>query len=238
MKTQWICSVGVCIGSMLGVFATACDRDEEEGNGDGRCYVSADCRGGERCDSGFCVAIETEDGDTDDSEPDDSGPNDSGPNDSGPNDSGPNDSGPNDSGPDDSGPDDSGPDDSGPDDSGPAPGCEEGEFSCVVDHIEACTEGEWEQFTCSEVCAAQGYTSSGCSDAQQCACDGFADQACATGVAGFCTCLESAGESCSDEDFISFYQSCFAGSAPEFACFSYYVSNGQIDCTSAVEACL
>jgi hypothetical protein len=222
MKTEWIWSLGASIGLVLGTVLAGCQHDDEQEGRSGACLVISDCNGGEQCEAGLCVPIVGGEDDDDGTSEDD----------------GPADSGPADSGPAGTGPGGSGPADSGPADSGPSADCDEGEFSCEVDHIEACVDGGWEQYTCDEICATDGYTSSGCSSADQCGCDGFADEDCATGVGAFCACLASAGESCSDDEFVSFYQECRSGAAPELECFADYVSGNQVDCLAATEACL
>jgi hypothetical protein len=227
MNRKSICALALGWGLALVHTSLGC-QSNDEGEASGRCVVTSDCRGGEMCQEGICLPVELGESS------DDGGPADDGHADSGPADSGPVTTSPADSGPADSGPADSGPSDSGP---APSPSCNEGDFSCEVDHIVACVDGDWEEYTCDDVCGSQGYTSSGCTG-DQCNCDGFADEECATGVAAFCTCLESTGQSCSNDDYNAFYQECFTGAAPEFACFADYVTNNQVDCTSAVEACL
>jgi len=68
--------------------------------------------------------------------------------------------------------------------------------------------------------------------------DGGLDPTCESGVDAICTCIEASGDSCSDPQ--SLYDACVANdpAAAPVACFANYVSNDQIDCNAATNACI
>ncbi|MFO0636963.1 MAG: hypothetical protein U0168_29380 [Nannocystaceae bacterium] len=224
--------MGAAPSFTLAAVLGACD-ERDEGDDDGAvafCMDNSDCYNGQVCDAGACVPTGSA-----------QGPGTHDP--SGADPSGADPSGADPTGADPTGADPTGADPTGADPTGadpnpdPSPGCEEGSFACVDDSIEACDNGTIHEYSCADVCATQGWSTSGC-NGDQCSCDGYLDQDCALGVAAFCACLEAAGVSCSDDDQQDFYLQCYLGDAPEFACFANYVSNSQVDCVSAESACL
>jgi hypothetical protein len=119
------------------------------------------------------------------------------------------------------------------------PDCVDAELACEGGELQTCVDERWQSTTCTEQCALTGYTSSGCADETSCACDGYLDTNCATGVAGFCYCLEYADAgTCTDDDRASYYGSCFEMTDPIVACFADYVFSGVVDCPSAFNGCL
>lgn len=216
----------IALAGALGVGGAACDHGGDDESA-GTCRLTSDCRGGEMCDRGVCVPADTGDdpsggeassgGDVPMPGGDGSMPGGDGPTPGG--------DGPN------------------PGDGGPTPGgdedpvCTEGEITCQGGTLEGCVDGALEQAACDDVCGSQGYTSDGCSG-DKCSCDGFLDETCALGVQAFCVCSEAAGETCDNDTFLAFYQSCWEGEQPELACFASFVDGNQVDCASAVDACL
>lgn len=66
------------------------------------------------------------------------------------------------------------------------------------------------------------------------------DPTCEAGTEGVCACLEGTEEACTPESAASLYTACVDG-LPEAAfigCFAAYVQDGQIDCTTAANACI
>jgi hypothetical protein len=125
---------------------------------------------------------------------------------------------------------------------GPGPeSCSGEELQCGGgDVLKACEDGEFVDYTCTDVCDYFGFFSDGCS-ADQCQCGDTNDPECLDGMSGFCACAEGAGSPCTDEDANALYGACHQDDpdvAPMLKCFENYVSGGSIDCSAAANACL
>lgn len=117
--------------------------------------------------------------------------------------------------------------------------CTPEETACADETYQTCVDGAWQDAACDDVCAATGYASSGCADDVSCLCDEPTDTNCQNGAAGYCFCVEEAGAgTCTEDDYVGFYEGCFDGTVPEIDCFGGYVMNGQIDCQAAIDGCL
>jgi hypothetical protein len=121
---------------------------------------------------------------------------------------------------------------------GPVAECMPDETACAEGMYQTCVDGSWQNETCNDVCAPNGYASSGCADALTCLCDQPTDDHCNLGVTALCFCIEQSGSSCSADDETSFYDTCFDGSEPAVGCFADLVMNNTIDCNVAIDTCL
>lgn len=203
------------LGLALGAGCPAAESDDHMAYGG--CLSDAECSGDRICDQGACVYPEDMDSNTSES----GGPAPS---------------------PGGSDGDDSG-GDSGP---APIPGDSDGDSgTCSGDATQCegsssmsfCDDGQWQTFTCDEVCSAIGFSGASCSS-DFCECGEPLDPECYDGTSAFCVCAESYGESCTNEMFANMYIDCYEGAAPEFACFAEYIDGDTVYCSDAIDACL
>lgn len=119
------------------------------------------------------------------------------------------------------------------------PACTDGEVTCEGATLTTCVDETPTDESCDDVCAATGFTSSGCADAESCACDGYLDGTCELGTSGYCYCLEQQGGGvCDTALFDMVYGLCFDGSEPGVACLaSYDTGGGTFACDAAINAC-
>lgn len=120
------------------------------------------------------------------------------------------------------------------------PACTDGEVSCESGTLTTCVDETPAEQSCDDFCAPSGFTSSGCEDVDSCLCDGYLDASCQLGASAYCYCYEWAGAgTCTTADYNDLYGTCFDGSEPAVECFGDYVDGGgQIDCNTAISACL
>lgn len=122
---------------------------------------------------------------------------------------------------------------------GPIVECEPEQTACADASYQTCIDGSWSDETaCNDVCAPNGYDSSGCADELTCACDVPNDDHCNLGAQAYCFCADQYGSPCNDADMTAAYDMCFANTEPAIGCFADHVAGGQIDCDAAINACL
>jgi hypothetical protein len=119
----------------------------------------------------------------------------------------------------------------------PEPECLEGDNYCAEAEHQTCVDGQWVTSTCEENCNLVGYHSTGCESADACLCDGFANDACFNGAAGYCLCDTFNG--CDDPWLYELYDFCIAGE-PILDCYATFLDPDtyDIDCAAAEAACL
>lgn len=130
-------------------------------------------------------------------------------------------------------------------DDGPPPECFEGDTWCDEDPdafdedlLLTCVDGQWQESTCGEACAADGFgvLQPGCTTPpDHCRCGGYLDQSCAAGAETYCVCRDVVlGVECDDPSLD--YRACFHGDL-DLSCWEQYEPYFVEDCELAVEAC-
>lgn len=130
-------------------------------------------------------------------------------------------------------------------DDGPPPECFEGDTYCDEDpdaldddSLLTCVDGRWQEMSCAEACAANGYgvLSPGCTTPpDNCRCGGYLDEGCAVAAQTYCSCRDVVlGVECDDANV--HYQACFHGDV-DLSCWGQYQAYFYEDCLLAVEVC-